>query len=136
MEPFTTAPSCSAKAMNIIDFIPYGKDNAISRKQLCETAGLPDRVMRKEIERARQDYAILNAQDGSGYFRPAKNETYLIERWLKQERSREKSVRDSTRGAEKALLGSNREFVPVHAYIRRKRRGEDEKPQVSGQMRL
>jgi hypothetical protein len=120
---------------NIIDHIPYGKDHAISRKQLCAATGLPDRMMRREIERARKDYAILNI-DGSGYFRPAENETYLVERWLKQERSREKSVRDSTRGAEKALLGSNRELIPVHAYVRRKRRGEGEKPQVEGQTRL
>jgi hypothetical protein len=122
--------------MNIIDFIPYGKDNAISRKQLCTITGLPDRVMRHDIEKARQDYAILNAQDGSGYFRPAENESYLTERWLKQEHSREKSVREATRGAEKALLGSNRELIHVHDYDRRKRCGEDEKPQVNGQMRL
>lgn len=95
--------------MNIIDFIPFGKDNAISRRALCAVTGLPDRMMRKEIERARRECAILNAQDGSGYFRPAEGEAYLTERWLKQERSREKSVREATRGAEKALLGSTRE---------------------------
>ena len=108
--------------MNIIDFIPSGRENAISRKQLCAITELPDRMMRREIERARQDYAILNI-DGSGYFRPAENESYLTERWLKQERSRERAVRDSTRGAEKTLLGSNREVTPVRAYVRRKRRG-------------
>lgn len=91
--------------------------------------------MRHEIEKARQDYAILNI-DGSGYFQPTANETYLVERWLKQERSREKHVRDSTRGAEKVLIGRNRELTYVHAFMRRKRRGEDEKPQVEGQIRL
>lgn len=120
--------------MNIIDYIPYGKENAISRQQLCKISGLPDRLMRKAVERARYDYAILNI-GGSGYFRPADGEIYLVERWMKQERSREKSVRDSTRGAERALLGTNRELIPVHAYVRRKRRGEDEKPQLNGQMR-
>ena len=121
--------------MTIIDYIPFGRDNAISRRQLCTVTGLPDRVMRHEIEKARKDYAILNI-DGSGYFRPADGEAYLTERWLKQERSREKSVRDSTRGAEKALLGRNRELIPVHSYVRRKRRGEGEKPQVEGQLTL
>lgn len=96
---------------------------------------LPDRLMRREIERARKDYAILNI-DGSGYFRPAPGEMFLVERWLRQERSRESHVREATRGAEKALLGSNRELIPVHSYVRRKRRGEDEKPQVSGQLTL
>lgn len=122
--------------MNIIDYIPTGQSNAISRRTLRTVTGLPDRLMRKEIERARRDYAILNAQDGSGYFRPAPGEAYLTERWLRQERSRECSVRDATRGAERALLGGNRELVPVHAYVRRKRRGADEKPQVEGQTRL
>lgn len=121
--------------MNIIDYIPIGRDNAIGRKQLCQVTGLPDRLMRKAIERARRDYAILNI-DGSGYFQPAEGEAYLVERWLRQERSREKSVRDATRGAKRAILGGNREFVPVHAYVRRKRRGEDEKPQIEGQVKL
>lgn len=91
--------------------------------------------MRHEIEKARKDYAILNI-DGSGYFRPAPGEMFLVERWLRQERSREKHVREATRGAEKALLGSARELIPVHSYVRRKHRGEDEKPQVSGQLTL
>ena len=120
---------------SIIDFIPSGQCNAISRKQLCLITGLPDRAMRHEIENARHDYAILNI-DGSGYFRPEASETYLVERWLKQERSREKHVRDSTKGAEKAILGSDRGLIHVHDYDRRKRRGEDEKPQVEGQIRL
>jgi len=121
--------------INIIDYIPTGRDNAISRKQLCTITGLPDRLMRHEIEKARKDYVILNI-DGSGYFRPVEGEAYLVERWLKQERSRERHVRDSTRGAERALLGRNRELIPVHSYVRRKRRGEDEKPQIEGQTRL
>ena len=121
--------------MSIIDFIPFGKDNAISRRALCQVTELPDRLMRREIEKARKDYTILNI-DGSGYFRPAEGETYLIERWLRQERSRERSVRDATRGAEKALLGGSRELIPVHAYVRRKRRREDERPQVEGQTTL
>jgi len=122
--------------MNIIDYIPEGQSNAISRRALCAATGLPDRMMRKEIERARQEHAILNSQDGSGYFRPAPGEAYLIERWLRQERSRERSVRDATRGAEKALFGGSRELIPVHAYVRRKRRREDERPQVEGQTTL
>lgn len=121
--------------MNIIDFIPFGKDNAISRRALCNAAGLPDRMMRKEIERARREYAILNI-DGSGYFHPDEGEAYLIERWLRQEYSREKSIKRSTRGAEKALCGGDSKIIHVREYERRRRRGEGEKPQVEGQMKL
>ena len=122
--------------MSIIELIPFGKDHAISRRRLRELSGLPDRQMRGAIQRARRYYPILNTQDGSGYFRPAAEEKPLVERWLAQERSREKSVRDATRGAEKALLGHNRDLIPVRAYVRRKRRGEDEGPQLEGQMKL
>ena len=121
--------------MNIIDYIPYVLSNAISRRALCTATGLPDRMMRREIERARRDYAILNI-DGSGYFRPAHGEAYLIERWLRQEYSREKSIKRSTRGAEKALRGGDSKTIQVCAYTRRRRHREDDKPQVEGQMKL
>lgn len=121
--------------MNIIDYIPTGSANAISRKQLCAVTGLPDCLMRREIERARRDYAILNI-DGSGYFRPAEGEGYLAERWLRQEYSREKSIKRSTRGAEKALHGGNCEIIHVREYERRRRRGSGGKPQIEGQMKL
>ncbi|CAB1243642.1 conserved protein of unknown function [Ruminococcaceae bacterium BL-6] len=121
--------------MNIIDYIPTGSASAISRRALCTVTGLPDRLMRREIERARKDYAILNI-DGSGYFRPAPSEAYLIERWLRQEYNREKSIKRSARGAEKALCGADSKVIQVCAYVRRKRRREDERPQVEGQMKL
>ena len=122
--------------MTIIDYIPYGKDNAISRKQLCNLSGLPDRVMRKEIEKARQEYAILNAQDGSGYFRPTDEEKALVERWLRQERSRSKSIDTSTRGAEMFLAGdSGGKMIAVHGYTRRRHKDAEPVSQVDGQMR-
>lgn len=121
--------------MNIIDYIPIGSSNAINRRKLCAVTGLSDRLMRREIERERKDYAILNI-DGFGYFRPGEGEAYLVERWLRQEHSRERHVRNATRGAEKALLGGSRELVLVRSYERRKRRGEGEKPQVEGQIKL
>ncbi|HEX3016410.1 MAG TPA: hypothetical protein VHP31_00955 [Caproicibacter sp.] len=122
--------------MNIINFIPFGRENAISRKQLCTIAGLPDRVMRHDIEKARQDYVILNI-GGSGYFRPTAEEKPLVERWMRQERSRERSVRNSTQGAEKFLKGgTSAGIVVVNGYTRRKNVRENEKPQIEGQIRL
>lgn len=123
--------------MNIIEYIPIGHDNAISRKQLCQLTGLPDRLMRKAIERARRDYAILNI-DGSGYFQPEEDESYLVERWLRQERSRGKSVEQSMRGAEHFLTGETEEngVVAVRSYVRRKRKDENGMPQIVGQITL
>ena len=55
---------------SIIDYIPEGKENAITRDRLCTVTGLPDRKVREEIEQARRRGAIIiNAQDGAGYYR-------------------------------------------------------------------
>jgi hypothetical protein len=122
--------------MNIIDYIPCGKDNAISRRMLCDITGLPDRMMRHEIERARKQYAILNSQDGSGYFLPSVEEKPLVERWIRQERHRSKQIGNSTLGAEKWLVGdSDGKCIAVHGYVRRKHKTAEPKRQIDGQMR-
>lgn len=41
--------------MSILDYIPYGKQNAISRERLAQLSGMGDRWMRKEIERLRSE---------------------------------------------------------------------------------
>lgn len=49
--------------------IPYGRENAISRKQLAHDLGMTDRRMREAVERARSDgLMIVNNGDGTGYY--------------------------------------------------------------------
>lgn len=55
--------------MNICDFIPRGRENAIRRADLVARINLPDRKVREMIETARKDGAlILNDQTGAGYY--------------------------------------------------------------------
>lgn len=55
--------------MSILDLIPHGRENAVSREYLSATLGISDRKMRHMIENARRSGAIiLNAQDGRGYY--------------------------------------------------------------------
>lgn len=55
--------------MNITNYIPVGKENAVTRAQLCAITGLHDRAVRKLIEIARIEGAIIiNEQDGAGYY--------------------------------------------------------------------
>jgi DNA-directed RNA polymerase specialized sigma24 family protein len=50
-------------------FIAKGKENAISRQELCLLLGLPDRAVRKLIQDARdRGEVILNDSSGAGYF--------------------------------------------------------------------
>ena len=55
--------------MDITTYIPIGKENAVTRAQLCAITGLHDRAVRKLIEIARIEGAIIiNEQDGAGYY--------------------------------------------------------------------
>ena len=88
--------------MEIIDYIPFGRGNAVKRQQLCKLTGLPDREMRREIERARREYAIINLQSGDGYFRPDPADPVdcdMARAWVRQETARAKSQFRMTKGA-------------------------------------
>lgn len=55
--------------MNIVDFIPEGKANAIPRHELARVLGMTDRAVRKAIEEARdKGELICNDGDGEGYY--------------------------------------------------------------------
>lgn len=74
--------------LQIIDFIPYGRENAKTAEELADTIGTSEREIRRMINEARREDVVLNMQDGNGYFRPTPEEKALAERWLKQEESR------------------------------------------------
>lgn len=82
--------------MNIIDYIPKGHKNAISRKNLCAITKLNDRVVRKMIEEARRETIIISNNDGSGYWiypeDPTEHEKHLLHLFVKQQESRAKSI--------------------------------------------
>lgn len=83
--------------MNIVDYIPYGEENAISRRALCKLTGLSDRAVREEISQARRNTPILSF--GGGYFIPSVDEKYKARQWVNQEMRRAKSILWSIRGA-------------------------------------
>jgi hypothetical protein len=89
--------------MSILDYIPYGEENAISREDLKQITGLTDRQMRKKIEIARETTPILNFQGGKGYFIPTETEQHLVIRWIRQEVSRRRKIEIGILGAVKFL---------------------------------
>ncbi|MBE5867957.1 MAG: hypothetical protein E7293_03235 [Lachnospiraceae bacterium] len=90
----------------IVNLIPVGRNNAISRKELldaCVTAGLvnsnkSDRAMRDLIKKARMDFVILNLSNGKGYYRldsgikASLEEIQDLQRYIRQEESRAKAT--------------------------------------------
>lgn len=78
--------------MEIIDFIPHGREHAVSRKQLVLATGLSDRKVRKLIEKAREEFVILSLENGSGYYQPTKDDYPELKKYVKREDSRAKSI--------------------------------------------
>ena len=81
------------ESIKIVDYIPSGKENAISRQQLERVTGLSDRDVREAISLARRNTVILNLSNGKGYFQPIQGEEDdLVVRYFKQEDSRLKRI--------------------------------------------
>ena len=78
--------------MDIVDYIPFRRENTVTRAQLRSRTGIDDRTIRDMIADARRDTVILNMQDGKGYFRPLPEERHLVEAYAKQETARLKSI--------------------------------------------
>lgn len=90
--------------MNILDYIPYGKENAVSRERLAGLYGggeHGDRRARKAIESARKTHVILNLQDGSGYFQPKDTDNDLVAKQYRQTNNRANSINRQRRALRK-----------------------------------
>lgn len=97
--------------IDIIDLVPVGQDNAISRRTLtekCVAYGLidgkernPDRHMRRLLEKARETHVVINLSDGGGYFRPGEDDYEKLDEYIHQEQRRLITLTKPLRYAEK-----------------------------------
>lgn len=90
----------------VLDAIPFGKENAVTREYLTAKTGLPDRQVRKAIEEIRRNHIVLNDQDGKGYYRSYDLDD--IERFYRQERARALAVLYRMRPMRILLRGGGR----------------------------
>lgn len=75
----------------ITNLILDGKDNAVTRAQLCAITGMSDRDVRKHIEQLRRvGHIIINNQDGKGYY--ISDDIDKIEKQYKQNKNRALSI--------------------------------------------
>lgn len=96
--------------IDIVKFIPFGKENAISRDKLAAKIGCTDRTMRDLVNKARKRVVIINLQDGDGYYRPTDNDMEDVLRYKKQEENRAAEV-----------FGN---LQPVREFIRKYKKGK------------
>ena len=65
--------------MSIIDYIPNGKENKISRDSLVMCTGMPDRSVRRLISAARAEgHAIVGDPDGGYYMAETEADVSLL----------------------------------------------------------
>lgn len=85
--------------MELLDHIPKGRDNAVTRQTLCQLTGLTDRNVREGISLLRRDTPIISS--GKGYYLPESNEE--VQQWIERETKRAKSIFWSMGGAKEYL---------------------------------
>ena len=61
----------------LIEMIPVGKNDAISRKDLARQLGIRDRFLRTLIHEARSSHPILSNTSNGGYYFPETKEEAL-----------------------------------------------------------
>lgn len=78
--------------LDIVDYIPRGRESAISRKDLCSVTGLPDRMVRRAMQHARLDHVIISSDSGDGYYRPTISDYPEVKGYLAREQARSISI--------------------------------------------
>lgn len=76
-------------AHEIIDFIPMGRENAISRKRLTELCVENDLI---DTNKKRQRQRNEIAPSEGGYYRPSREDLQELSRYIRQEEKRAKSI--------------------------------------------
>lgn len=94
--------------MNILDFIPVGKNNAITGKELQNITGLDGRSVKQQIANARIRGAVICASlkgDGGGYFIPSCPSEAT--EYVRTEQCRINSAKEALKAAEIYVSGGD-----------------------------
>ena len=78
----------------LLDYLGYGKANAVTRERLAALSGMDDRAVRDNIKRLREDGVLVcNDGDGRGYYLAEKPEeaNRLIAAYTRRTRTMERT---------------------------------------------
>lgn len=93
--------------MKISDYIPIGRDNAISMPNLSERLGIKQRECRRWVQREREKgEPICSDWEHGGYFMPANESEALM--YYRQQTHRIKTARAALNGVKAYLKGVRR----------------------------
>lgn len=99
-------------------WIPFGKENAVTREELHKITGYNDREIREMIGRERRKgHAILSSPSVSGYWQT--EDIDEIERFIKAlDRRRSSEAKNLIKLREKVAKARGYTFVQVRAHTR------------------
>ena len=105
--------------MNILDYIPTGRENAISRQELERLIGFNDRTIRLEIKKlVQKGIPILSSSQAKGYW--YSDDIAELESFIKESKNRCKTEYLTVRALEKTLYDAkNIKVVPVRQHLRK-----------------
>jgi biotin operon repressor len=89
----------------VIELIPEGYKNAVSRTYLSELTNKSDRAVRADIEELRNSIVVLSNEDGTGYYLPTPEDDSRALQVLLRERARRDSIDRHIKVLEKYLRG-------------------------------
>ena len=96
--------------MDILNYIPVGHKNAVTRGTLSNMTGKKHRTNRELIEKVRQHYVVLNMGDSKGYFLPGPGEESLVRMCRNKELSRYKAIGKTIRAMDKYLKSKEKQI--------------------------
>lgn len=121
--------------MTILNAIPYGRENAVSRAEVVRRTGLCDRTVRDEIKKLNSELvkhgeAILSSSGKNGYWRSSNlSEMKQYLRESDHRRNRQYLNDEPIRKLVYSLEGVK--TVPVRAHFRRVNKAGPEESQVT-----
>lgn len=121
--------------MTVLNAIPYGRENAVSRAEIVRKTGICDRTVRDEIKKLNQELvkhgeAILSSSGKSGYWRSSN--LLEMKQYLRESDHRRDRLflnDEPIRKLVYSLEGVKR--IPVRAHFRRVKNTEPEESQVT-----
>lgn len=126
--------------MNIIDYIPEGRENAISRAELQKLTGKPDRTIRLMIKQANRELepkhkAILSSSQARGYW--VTDDVEEMERYLNESDRRRRTISANDAPIQRVVCAiKGIDLVPVKAHYRRLHKPPEPEKVLDGQIRL
>ena len=109
--------------MNIVNCIPRGEQNAISRTGLRDKTGKPDRLNRNDIRNARLcGYQIISSSGGKGYWMATSDGEWM--RFEREQVHRAQAILEQFGGKYRIVevqAGPGEVFVRAHTRHKRRR---------------